>query len=272
MESGGGGCGFVGVDSMALALGETRARSRCVAGSKAMQERKARLALWLSRVVEDNEHRNAIALFGDFIKQMSKSFAQVVRMDEGVSVGCGKGVVCGASSKFLVHSSEVKSILGYSQQLLTLLEVANDSKWRECGIACNKLPPWFLLLVGVVCGASSKFLVHSSEVKSILGYSQQLLTLLEAAIDSKWRECGIACNKLPPWFLLLVGTLLCFLLANLITYFAIASDNIRVPDPLNAILKFRLELGILYHAVQQIFCFLKLTMGKKAPNNCVLDA
>ena len=49
------------------------------------------------------------------------------------------------------------------------------------------------------------------EIKYILGYNQQLLTLLEVANDSKWRECGIACNKLPPWFLLLVGTLLCFL-------------------------------------------------------------
>ena len=70
---------------------------------------------------------------------------------KSVSVGCGKGVVvCGVSSKFLVYSSEVKSILGYNQQLLTLLEVANDSKWRDCGIACNKLPPWFLLLVGTL--------------------------------------------------------------------------------------------------------------------------
>ena len=34
-------------------------------------------------VVLDNEHINAVALYGDFIKQMSKSFAQVVRMDEG---------------------------------------------------------------------------------------------------------------------------------------------------------------------------------------------
>ena len=52
---------------------------------KAMQERKARqqAGLMAVGVVGDNEHRNAVALSGDFIKQMSKSFAQVVRMEEG---------------------------------------------------------------------------------------------------------------------------------------------------------------------------------------------
>ncbi|XP_059456816.1 YTH domain-containing protein ECT4 [Corylus avellana] len=52
---------------------------------KAMQERKAKQQVGLIGVgvVGDSEHRNAVALSGDFIKQMSKSFAQVVRMDEG---------------------------------------------------------------------------------------------------------------------------------------------------------------------------------------------
>ncbi|PON90634.1 YTH domain containing protein [Trema orientale] len=52
---------------------------------KAMQERKARqqASLVAVGVVNDNEHRNAVALTGGFIKQMSKSFAQVVRLDEG---------------------------------------------------------------------------------------------------------------------------------------------------------------------------------------------
>ena len=52
---------------------------------KAMQERKARqqAGLMAVGVVGDNEHINVVALSGDFIKQMSKSFTQVVRMDEG---------------------------------------------------------------------------------------------------------------------------------------------------------------------------------------------
>ncbi|KAG6730606.1 hypothetical protein I3842_01G089400 [Carya illinoinensis] len=52
---------------------------------KAMKERKARqqTGLMAVGVVGDSEHRNAVTLSGDFIKQMSKSFAQVVCMDEG---------------------------------------------------------------------------------------------------------------------------------------------------------------------------------------------
>uniref|UniRef100_A0A6P4AFA1 YTH domain-containing family protein n=2 Tax=Ziziphus jujuba TaxID=326968 RepID=A0A6P4AFA1_ZIZJJ len=52
---------------------------------KAMQERKARQQASLMAVgmVSENEHRNAVAISGEFIKQMSKSFAQVVRLDEG---------------------------------------------------------------------------------------------------------------------------------------------------------------------------------------------
>lgn len=51
---------------------------------KAMQERKARQQASLM-VVGGNEHRNTVTLSSDFIKQMSKSYAQVVRLDD-----CGK--------------------------------------------------------------------------------------------------------------------------------------------------------------------------------------
>lgn len=52
---------------------------------KAMQDRKARQQgnLMGVGVVSENEHRNAVAISSEFIKQMSKSFAQVVRLDEG---------------------------------------------------------------------------------------------------------------------------------------------------------------------------------------------
>lgn len=56
---------------------------------KAMQERKARqqASLMSVGVVGENDHRNAVAYSTDFIKQMSKSFAQVVRLDEGDKEG-----------------------------------------------------------------------------------------------------------------------------------------------------------------------------------------
>ncbi|KAJ8770841.1 hypothetical protein K2173_021756 [Erythroxylum novogranatense] len=51
---------------------------------KVMQERKARQHANLGAVgvISENEHTNAITLPSDFVKQMSKSFAQVVRLDE----------------------------------------------------------------------------------------------------------------------------------------------------------------------------------------------
>ncbi|XP_062008877.1 YTH domain-containing protein ECT4 isoform X2 [Rosa rugosa] len=52
---------------------------------KAMQERKARqqTSLIAVGVVGENEHRSPVQIPTDFIKHMSKSFAQVVRLDEG---------------------------------------------------------------------------------------------------------------------------------------------------------------------------------------------
>ena len=52
---------------------------------KAMQERKARqqASLMSVGVVGESEHRNTVTLSNDFIKQMSKSFAQVVCLDDG---------------------------------------------------------------------------------------------------------------------------------------------------------------------------------------------
>lgn len=54
---------------------------------KAMQERKAKQQASLMTVVGGNDTRNAVTLPTDFIKQMSKSFAQVVRLDETVKDG-----------------------------------------------------------------------------------------------------------------------------------------------------------------------------------------
>ncbi|RYR11366.1 hypothetical protein Ahy_B04g068917 isoform D [Arachis hypogaea] len=51
---------------------------------KAMQERKARQQSSMMAVglVGESEHRGPANISGDFMKQMSKSFAQVVRLDE----------------------------------------------------------------------------------------------------------------------------------------------------------------------------------------------
>lgn len=51
---------------------------------KAMQERKARQqsSMVATGLVGENEHRSSANTTGDFMKQMSKSFALVVRLDE----------------------------------------------------------------------------------------------------------------------------------------------------------------------------------------------
>ena len=79
-------------------------------------------------------------------------------------------------------------------------------------------PPWVGLgaavWVQLAAGNSYNFPLFSSEIKSVLGYNQQQITILGVANDigeSVGILPGIACNKFPPWFLLLVGTVLCFL-------------------------------------------------------------
>ncbi|KAK9186426.1 hypothetical protein WN943_026792 [Citrus x changshan-huyou] len=66
---------------------------------KAMQERKARqqASLMAVGVVGENDHKNAVTYSTDFIKQMSKSFAQVVRLDEGNKDGMGVDKATSAS-------------------------------------------------------------------------------------------------------------------------------------------------------------------------------
>ncbi|KAL0015144.1 hypothetical protein SO802_002213 [Lithocarpus litseifolius] len=98
-------------------------------------------------IMEGDPHSGAIKgrmSFQSFNPSIDKLNEAASNPVSATSTGGQSGGI--SLSKFLVYSSEVTSILGYNQQLLTLLEVANDSKWRECGIACNKLPPWFLLL------------------------------------------------------------------------------------------------------------------------------
>lgn len=71
-------------------------------------------------------------------------------------VGLGAAVwvqiAAGNAYTFSLYSPSLKSVLGFSQQQLTILGVANDIGENVGilpGIACNKLPPWAVLLVGV---------------------------------------------------------------------------------------------------------------------------
>jgi hypothetical protein len=79
-------------------------------------------------------------------------------------------------------------------------------------------PPWVGLAAAVwiqiAAGNGYNFPLYSSALKSIMGYNQQQVTILGVANDigeSVGILPGIACNKFPPWAVLFVGTVLCFL-------------------------------------------------------------
>lgn len=92
-------------------------------------------------------------------------------------VGLGAAVwvqiAAGNAYTFPLYSPSLKSVLGFSQQQLTILGVANDIGENVGilpGIACNKFPPWAVLLVGAACaflGYGVLWLVVSRTVQSL---------------------------------------------------------------------------------------------------------
>lgn len=82
-------------------------------------------------------------------------------------------IAAGNAYTFPLYSPSLKSVLGFNQQQLTLLGVANDigeNAGIPAGIACNKFPPWAVLLVGVFAsffGYGVLWLAVSQSVQSI---------------------------------------------------------------------------------------------------------
>ena len=79
-------------------------------------------------------------------------------------------------------------------------------------------PPWVGLAaaawVEIAAGNTYNFPLYSPLLKSVLGLNQQQVTILGVANDigeNVGLLPGIACNKFPPWAVLLVGTAFCFL-------------------------------------------------------------
>ncbi|KAJ1385878.1 Nodulin-like [Sesbania bispinosa] len=79
-------------------------------------------------------------------------------------------------------------------------------------------PPWVGLgaaaWVQIAVGNAYTFPLYSPAFKSVLGFNQRQLTLLGVANDigeNVGLLPGIASNKLPPWLILFIGALLCFL-------------------------------------------------------------
>ncbi|XP_052199940.1 protein NUCLEAR FUSION DEFECTIVE 4-like [Diospyros lotus] len=92
-------------------------------------------------------------------------------------VGLGAAVwlqiASGNAYNFPLYSHSLKSVLGFNQRQLTFLGVANDVGENVGilpGIACNKFPPWVVLLIGAVAcffGYGVLWLAVSRTVESL---------------------------------------------------------------------------------------------------------
>ncbi|KAG9450214.1 hypothetical protein H6P81_010179 [Aristolochia fimbriata] len=115
-------------------------------------------------------------------------------------VGLGAAVwvqiAAGSSYNFPLYSHSLKSVLGYSQQQLTILGVANDlgeNVGLLPGIVCNKFPPWVMLFIGTLAcflGYGVLWLAVSRTVES-LPYWLLWLALVVATHSSAWLGTGV---------------------------------------------------------------------------------
>ncbi|XP_052182993.1 protein NUCLEAR FUSION DEFECTIVE 4-like isoform X2 [Diospyros lotus] len=110
-------------------------------------------------------------------------------------VGLGAAVwvqfAAGNAYTFPLYSPALKHVLGFNQQQVTMLGVANDigeNMGILPGIACNILPPWIVLLVGVCAcflGYGVVWLAVSETVQS-LPYWVLWIALCIATNSSAW--------------------------------------------------------------------------------------
>uniref|UniRef100_A0A7C9AYU0 Nodulin-like domain-containing protein n=1 Tax=Opuntia streptacantha TaxID=393608 RepID=A0A7C9AYU0_OPUST len=79
-------------------------------------------------------------------------------------------------------------------------------------------PPWVglgaAIWVQIASGNGYNFPLYSHSLKSVLGFNQRQLTMLGVANDigeNVGLLPGIVCNNFPPWVVLTIGSLCCFL-------------------------------------------------------------
>ncbi|GLT74986.1 hypothetical protein SLA2020_467450 [Shorea laevis] len=110
----------------------------------------------------------------------------------GLAAAVWVQICAGNGYNFPLYSSALKSVLGFSQQQVTMLGVANDigeNMGLLAGIACNKFPIWAVLLVGVFA--------------CVLGYGSLWLAVTQPAADmpywALWIALVVAANS-NAWF------------------------------------------------------------------------
>lgn len=125
-------------------------------------------------------------------------------------VGLGAAVwvqiASGNAYNFPLYSHSLKSVLGFNQHQLTMLGVANDvgeNVGLIPGIACNKFPPWVILLIGALAcffGYGVLWLALTSKVQSLpywlvssLSYCLFLM-FRKTFCENNWRPFSVSLN------------------------------------------------------------------------------
>lgn len=97
-------------------------------------------------------------------------------------------------------------------------EEKQKAKMPNIALKAGSRPPWVGLAaavwVEISAGNAYNFPLYSPALKSVLGFNQQQITILGVANDigeNVGLLPGIACNKFPPWAVLCVGCVSCFL-------------------------------------------------------------
>lgn len=99
-------------------------------------------------------------------------------------------------------------------------EIKNQVESRSMvgNLKAGTRPPWVglgaAIWVQIASGNAYNFPLYSHSLKSVLGFNQRQLTILGVANDigeNVGLLPGIVCNNFPPWVVLTVGSLCCFL-------------------------------------------------------------
>ncbi|XP_007023328.2 PREDICTED: protein NUCLEAR FUSION DEFECTIVE 4 [Theobroma cacao] len=109
----------------------------------------------------------------------------------GLAAAVWVEISAGNGYNFPLYSSALKSVLGFSQQQITILGVANDfgeNVGLLAGIACNKFPPWAVLLVGVFACFLGYGVIWLAVSQTIIGLPYWVLwiALVVAANSNAW--------------------------------------------------------------------------------------
>ncbi|KAK1435664.1 hypothetical protein QVD17_01430 [Tagetes erecta] len=119
----------------------------------------------------------------------------------GFAAAVWVGIAAGNSYCFPLYSHSLKSVLGLTQQQLTILGVANDFGENTGiipGIACNYFPPWAVLLVGVFSSFFGYGLIWLAITQTLphLPYCLLWVALVLAANSSAWLGTAVLVTNL----------------------------------------------------------------------------